>query len=230
MSQPPQQPGQWGGQPGWGQEPGPGQQPGGYPQQGGHPQQGGYQQQGGYPQTGPQPQQNPYGQQPQFGQQPPYGQPGGYGGYPQKKKSPLPWILAGGGVVVVAAVVVLIIVLTGGGDTSSPEGVAEAGVAAANDKDVDALAELSCSANREAVKEAIDPGAADEALKDVTVKFELGEVKTEGEDRATADVKMTLGNVPDEYKELLPENFSAKLNLKQEGGEWCISDFEPQTG
>ena len=63
MSQPPQQPGQWGGQPGWGQ-PGPGQQPGGYPQQGGYP---------------PQYAQQPYGQQ--QGQQP-YGQQGQpYGPY-----------------------------------------------------------------------------------------------------------------------------------------------------
>ncbi len=59
----------------------------------------------------------------------------------RKRRARMPWILAGGGVVVVAVVVVLIIVLTGGSDSSSPEGVAERRSTAVNDKDFDRLAE-----------------------------------------------------------------------------------------
>jgi hypothetical protein len=234
MSQPPQQPpGQWGGQPGWGQQPGPGQQPGG------HPQQSGYPQPGGFPQTGPQPQQygqpQPYGQpqqygQPAYGQPGPYGQPTGYG-YPPPKKSPMPWILAGGGVVVIAVVVILVIALTGGSDTSSPEGVAKAAVAAANDNDIDALTELTCDGNRADVEsQMVDPSELDPSLADVKVSFELGEVTTEGEDRATAQIKMTFENLPAEAREFLGEGTTVPLNLGKKDGEWCVEGFASITG
>jgi hypothetical protein len=236
MSQPPQQPGPYGGQqPGWGQQPGPGQQPGGYPQQGGYPPPGGYPQQGGYPHTGPQPQQQPggygpYGQPGQYGQHPQYGQPGGYP--PQdygRKKSPLPWILAGGGVVVIAAVVVLILVLTGGPDTSSAQGVAQAVVEAANNKDADRIAELSCQKYKDDVadiKKEIDPAAdpdTPEELKGITVSFELGNVQENG-DKASADVKIKFANVPERAKGFLQDT-TGEMELLKEGGKWTFCGF-----
>jgi copper chaperone CopZ len=129
-------------------------------------------------------------------------------------------------VVVIAVVVVLIIVLTGGSDTSSPEGIAESAVSAANDKDIDAIVELTCSADKEDVKKAVevDPGSIDSSLKDVTVSYELGKVETQGDDRATAEVTMSFGNVPDEAKEFLKDT-TAKLALKKESGDWCVSGF-----
>lgn len=224
MSQPPQQPGPWGGQPGWGQQPGPGQQPGGYPQQGGSPQQG------GYPQSGPQPQQqNPYGQPGQFGQPGGYQQPGGYG-YPPQKKSPMPWILAGGGVVVIAVVVVLIIVLTGGSDTSSPKGVAESAVSAYNDQDLDALESISCGDAKKQVREALDAinSAGGQTGPKLETSAELGNVEEQGENKATAEIKLTVTGVPEEMKEYVKEGQTetAKLALSQENGDWCISGFD----
>jgi hypothetical protein len=223
MSQPPQQPGQWGGQPGWGQQPGPGQQPGGYPQQGGYPQSGGYPQQGGHPQQG-----QPYGQQGGYGQPGPYG-PQGYG-YPPKKKSPLPWILAGGGVVVVAVVVVLIITLTGGADTSSPEGVAQAAVDAFNDKDINGIKDVACGATKEAIEKALSSSGLDvsgDSKDSVEATAELGEVKQDGDDKATASIKFTVKSVPDDMKEYVKvgQTEDAPLNLKKENGDWCLSSF-----
>ncbi|HEX6361167.1 hypothetical protein [Actinophytocola sp.] len=226
MSQPPQQPGPWGGQPGWGQQPGPGQQPGGYPPQGSYPPQSGYPQPGGYPQTGPQPQQ--YGQpaygQPAYGPPGPYGQPTGYG-YPPRKKSPMPWLLAGGGVVVIAVVVVLVIALTGGSDTSSPEGVAKAAVAAANDNDIDALTKLTCSGSRADVEaQMADPSELDPSLADVKVSYELGDVTTEGEDKATAKITITFENLPAEAEGFIRPT-TVPLNLRKKDGEWCLDGF-----
>jgi hypothetical protein len=227
MSQPPQQPGQWGGQPGWGQQPGPGQQPGGYPQTGGYPQQGGYQQQGDYPQQGPQ--QQPYGQPNPYGQPTGYGQPP-YGAYPPRKKSPLPWILAGGGVVVVAVVVVLIIALTGGADTSSPEGVAQAAVDAYNDKSIDGIKEVACSATKEAIDKTLDSAGLNptgDSSENVQATAELGEVKQDGDNKATAEVKFTVTSVPDDMKEYVKEGQTAtqSLGMEKENGDWCLSSF-----
>lgn len=220
MTQPPQQPGQWGGQPGYGGQPGPGQQPGGYPQQGGYPPQGGQPQQGGFPPGGPQPQQaGGFGQPDQFGQQSPYGQPGGYGYGPQKQ-SKTPWILAGGGAVVVAVAVVLIFVFTSNG-SGSPQGVAEDVVAAFNDKDGARLQELTCE---DARGDAPDPSDLEppEGL-DVEIRAELGEVKEVSDTEATAEVKITLtGELP----EGVPEGAGSSnvtLNMSNDGGDWCVS-------
>lgn len=223
MSQPPQQPGQWGGQPGYGGQPGPGQQPGGYPQSGGYPQQAGYPQQGGYPPSGPQPQQpGGYGQPGQYGQSGPYGQPGGYGHGPQKK-SKMPLILAGGGVLVVAVVVALIFVFTGGGGSSDPQGVAKSAVDAFNNKDVDKLNELACE-EAKAKDGAIDPKDL-ELGEGIEVKAELGEVKEDG-DKATAKVKISLGgDLPAE----LPEGAGSTtltMHMTNESGGWCINDMK----
>lgn len=221
MSQPPQQPGPWGGQPGYGQQPGPGQPPGGYPQQGGYPPPG-HPQHGGYPQAGPQPPHfGGYGQPGQFGQPGPYGQPGGPD-HGARKKSPLPWILTGAGVIVIAVVAVLVITLTGGGDTSSPQGVAEAAVEAANAEDVDALTELTCAGDKDKVRDTIDPGASDPSLADLKTNFKLGEVQQQGDDRATAKVTLSFQNVPEEMKDFLKE-MEITMNLRNEDDAWCVS-------
>ncbi|WP_459710941.1 Rv0361 family membrane protein [Actinophytocola sp. KF-1] len=140
----------------------------------------------------------------------------------------MPWILAGGGVVVVAVVVVLIIVLTGGGGTSSPQDLAESAASAMNDKDYDAVAELTCEGDKEDVKENVDIGSADPAFKNVSVEFTIGEVKEEG-DTATADVSMKLSNLPAEY-EGMPSSVNGVLNMKKDGGDWCITGFSPAAG
>jgi hypothetical protein len=218
MTQPPQQPGPYGGQPpGYGQQPGPGQQPGGYPQQGGYPPPGGYPQQGGYPQSGPQPVQQPGGYGPpgqygQYGQQPQYGQPDPYGSpYGEKKKSPMPWILAGGGVLVIGIVVVLILVLTGGSDTSSAQGAAEKAVAAINSRDVNASKEVDCDKSG-------NMGQLD--MKDVPkdLKAELtGSAKEDG-DNAKAPMKMTAEG----------QTIQGDMVLRKQDGKWCVASFAPK--
>jgi hypothetical protein len=217
MSYPPQGPGPYGGQqPGWGQQPGPGQQPGGYPQQ----PSGGYQQQGGYPQSGPQPTQQPaYGQQGQYGQ---YGQPGGYG-YPSgpRKKSPMPWILAGGGVVVIAAVVVLILVLTGGPDTSTAKGMSESIATAINDKDVDTLKKLYCDPSVVGTGRGVDFSSKE--FEKYNAKARAGE-GTENGDTGVAKVIITL--TQEGQTQEVPVNF----NLKKKDGDWCIDTAAPDTG
>jgi hypothetical protein len=134
----------------------------------------------------------------------------------------MPWILAGGGVVVVAIAVVLIIVLTGGSDTSSPEGTAQAAVDAVNDKDSAALAELTCGASESDVEAMTDPGSVDESLAAVEINAELGEVTTEGDNKATAQVKVSYSNVPEQAKEFLKDS-TIPLPLEKEGDKWCIS-------
>jgi hypothetical protein len=142
----------------------------------------------------------------------------------------MPWILAGGGVVVVAVAVVLVIVLTGGSDTSSPEGVAEAAVSAANDDDIDAIVELTCEGDKEDVEKQTDLGAMDPAFKDVKASYELGEVKKDGEDKATAEVTMSLSNVPEEYEEMMPDSVPMTLNLRKDGDSWCVGGLVPSGG
>jgi hypothetical protein len=238
MSQPPQQPGPYGGQPpGYGYQPGPGQQPGGYPQQGGYPQPGGYQQPGGYPPAGPGPQPSPggygpYGQPGQYGQQPQYGYPNAYGpqGGGSGRKSVKPWIFAGGGVLVIAAVVVLILVLTSGPDTSTARGVAEAVVNAANDKDAGKIANLSCKRYKDKqaqIKEQIDPAAdpnTPSELKGISVSFTLSDVKESG-DSATATVAIKFSNVPAALKSEL-KDASGKMALQKEDGKWTFCGFD----
>lgn len=65
----------------------------------------------GQQQYGQQPPADPYGSQ-QYNAQPYYNMPGGMLPAP-KKKSALPWILAGGGVVVLAVVVTVVVLLSG---------------------------------------------------------------------------------------------------------------------
>jgi hypothetical protein len=210
MSQPP---GPYGGQPpGYGQQPGPGQQPSSYPQQGSYPPPGGHPQHpGGYGQQGP------YGPPPSYGQ-PPGPHDGG------KRKSSLPWLLGGAGVLVIGGVVALILVLTSGADTSSPQGVAEAAVKAANAKDVDAIVDLSCQElkdKKDKIREDIDPAAdpnTPDEFKNVTFTFTLDKVEQQGDDKATANVKVAFQNLPAEMKDLMPT--TVKLNLTKESDQW----------
>jgi hypothetical protein len=60
---------------------------------------------------------------------------------PQRRRSPLLWLLVAGGGIAVAS---LVFALTGGPDTSSPEGVVEAAAEALGDDDVDDLQRLAC--------------------------------------------------------------------------------------
>jgi hypothetical protein len=141
----------------------------------------------------------------------------------------MPWILAGGGVIVVAVAVVLIIVLTGGADTSSPQGVAESAVDAYNDKDVDAILEISCGAAAEDIREAMEAAnnaGGEEGGPSVETSASLGEVKEEGE-KATAEITLTVTSVPTEMAEYVKEGdtSTAKLSLAQEDGNWCIENF-----
>jgi hypothetical protein len=61
------------------------------------------------------------------------------------------------------------------------------------------------------------------------VSYELGDVKTEGES-ATAQITMKFDNVPAEMKEMLPASIPAEMQLKQDGGDWCITGFGPGGG
>jgi hypothetical protein len=83
MSQPPQQPGPAGGQPGWNQP------PGGYPEQAGYPAPH------GYPRS-----------EPQSG---PSGPPAGYG-YPRRSR--MPWLFVAGGVAALFVTIILVATLT----------------------------------------------------------------------------------------------------------------------
>jgi hypothetical protein len=218
MTQPPQQPGPYGGQqPGYGQQPGPGQQPGGYPQQGGY-QGGGYPQQGGYPQSGPIPQQQPgaYGQPGQYGQQPQYGQADQYGQPPGgRKKSPLPWILGAGGVVVIAVVVVLILVLSGGdAGTSSPQATAQSISDVINNRDADAAKKLYCDPSQ---------GIGDEAdftkiPKEIKLSAKPGNTSEHG-DTATADIVVSVTGGAAGQSGTVTFTF----DLKKKGSGWCVS-------
>jgi hypothetical protein len=135
----------------------------------------------------------------------------------------MPWILAGGGAVVVAVVVVLIIVLTGS-DTSSPDGVAQAAVDAANSKDFDKLAGLTCDANVADVKDSVDPSSAG-LPKNVKVEFSLGKVEKTSDTEATAEVKIKLsGDLPEGIPAGSTET-GGKMHLTSDGGDWCIKSL-----
>jgi hypothetical protein len=136
----------------------------------------------------------------------------------------LPWILAGGGVVVVAVVVVLIIVLSGGSDTSSPEGVAKSAVDAVNNQDYEAVAKITCggSASGKDVANVSKMGLPD----GVTASFELGAVKKDSDNAASAEVTIKLGgNLPPEAQGM--SQISATLKMKNENGSWCIDKLQP---
>jgi len=243
MSVPPQQPGPYGQQPDpygqqpgqFGQQPGYGQQPGGYPPpppgvpQGGQPQPGYGPPPGAYgqpPQGQPGYGQQPYGQQGQFGQ-PQYGQPGGFPppyGAP-KKKSPLPWILAGGGAVAIGVVVVLLLTLGGG----SPKSTAETVVAQLNkgsSVDIDAIRKVTCQKDLSKMDdfkkdlEKIDPSKVDDKFKNIKPTYTLGEV-TESGDTAEAKVELKYSNVPEDMKDFIKDR-SDTLKMIKEDGDWKV--------
>jgi hypothetical protein len=116
-------------------------------------------------------------------------------------------MFAGIGVVVIAAVVVLVVVLSRGPDTSTPEGAAAAAVDAFADKDSEALTAVSCA------------GAAnplDQVAPAPMVGAELGEVRTDGTDKAVADVSVTYLDTTTRQTE---------MGLSRENGEWCLAWF-----
>jgi hypothetical protein len=243
MSVPPQQPGPYGQQPDpygqqpgqFGQQPGYGQQPGGYP-----PPPSGFPQGGQQPGYGPPPGaygqppqqgqpgygQQPYGQQGQFGQ-PQYGQPGGFPppyGAP-KKKSPLPWILAGGGALVIGVVVVLMLTLGGGSAKSTAETVVGQLNKGAS-IDIDAIRKVTCSKDLAKLDdfkkqlEKIDPAAAGDKFKDIKATYSLGTV-TETGDTAEAKVDLKYQNVPEDMKDFVKDR-SDTIKMIKEGGDWKV--------
>ncbi|WP_433273197.1 hypothetical protein ACQPZF_18410 [Actinosynnema sp. CS-041913] len=248
MSVPPQQPGPYGQQPGpygqqpgqFGPQPGPGQQPGGFPPppqgfpQGGQQQPGYGPPPGGFPPPGqpgqpgqPGPGQQPYGPPGQFAQ-PGYGQPGGFGdpyGAP-RKKSPLPWILAGGGVLVIGVVVVLLLTLGGGNGTAKD--AADSFAAAMSSKDYDKLRSLTCADDQKEIddlKKAFDPDSIgkeieknleglppaakekakqmQEAAKNIKLVVTVNSVEEKDATNAEANITIKLEGVPDEFKEMM---------------------------
>jgi hypothetical protein len=120
-------------------------------------------------------------------------------------------------------------VLTGGPDTSTAQGVAKAVVSAANNKDADKIASLSCNEYKndvKKIKERIDPASDPETpaeLKNISVTFELGAVKETG-DKATADVKVKFNNVPAALKDKLGDT-DGRMTLVKESGKWTFCGF-----
>lgn len=268
MSVPPQQPGPYGQQPGqpgqqpgqFGQQPGYGQQPGGYPPppqgfpQGG--QQPGYgPPSGGFAQPGqPGPGQPPYGQPGQYGpygQQPGYGQPGGFGdpyGAPPRKKSPLPWILAGGGVAVIALVVVLVLTLGGGGN-SSPQDAAESFATALSNQDYDKLRSLTCAKDQKEIddlRKSFDPDEISkqldesleglppelrervqkmqEAAKNIKIVASVKNVAEKDDTHADVTIAIRLEGVPDELKDMMKSENEDDIPFIKEDGGWVACE------
>ncbi|MBB5954119.1 hypothetical protein FHS29_000689 [Saccharothrix tamanrassetensis] len=267
MSVPPQQPGSHGPQPGpFGQQPGQpgpqpgyGQQPGGYPPpppgfpQGGQQQPGYGPPPGGFPPPG-QPGQPGYGQQP-YGQpgqfnQPGYGQPGGFGdpyGAP-RKKSPLPWILAGGGVLVIGVVVVLLLTLGGGGNGTAKD-AAESFATAMTNKDYAKLSSLTCAEDQKEIddlKKAFDPDSISkeieknlesmppamkekakqmqEAAKNIKIVAKVNGVQEKDDTHAEADFSIKLEGVPEELKSMLKDDDSNKIPFIKTDNGWVACE------
>ncbi|MFC7342703.1 hypothetical protein [Saccharopolyspora griseoalba] len=239
MTYPPQ-PGQggWDQRGGWGQQTG--QQPGSQP----FPQQGvqypGPQQGGGFP--GQQPQAYAgYGYPPQQGfaqQYPGYGQP-------PKKKSPLPWIFGGlGALLVIGVVITLVVVFTGG--PGDPKPVAQRAVTMMNEKDFAGLQSISCEQQSQQLQEAIDvmqgKGGQVEQLKSLglsdsdiekfidAMRFDvrLGEVRTTGADKATAQITGEIsfegsGTIAGLDLSSAPsQEIDERFNLVVEDGSWKL--------
>ncbi|RZS43459.1 hypothetical protein EV193_102439 [Herbihabitans rhizosphaerae] len=215
MSQPPQQPGPYGQQPGYGQQGGYGPPSGGFPQQGpqqggGYPQQqsGGYPQQGGYPQAGQQQQPGGYPQQ--------GGYPPGGGFPPPQKKSPLPWILAIVGVLVIGGAVALILVLSGG-DEGSDSGHADAGKTA--EGTAKAFAGAVNEKSLEKAKAQICKPPPDSELQPIIDQYsELSVEKVEEKSGGTAATATGSGKRRGQAGQ-------GKITLKKEGERWCVTSL-----
>lgn len=202
MSQPPGPPGPYQ------QYPGQGQPPGGFGPPQGQPSGGFPQQQPGFgPPQGPPP-----------GQYPPSGgfqQPGfdPYGGG-QQKKSPMPWILGGVGALVVIGGVILLIVLLGGGGGagSTPEDTGKALASAITSKDVDALANMSCEADKKAIESGSN--AATNALESAPeVQAEFVNAEKQGDTQARANIKMNIEGLGEQ---------TIPFPLVKENDEWLV--------
>lgn len=231
MTYPPQQPGPYG-QPGQPGQHGPPGQYGQWPQtQGQWPPGRQSQQPGGWGQQ-------PYGTPPggfaqPGGYQPPPGGPGGpgpgYGGPeqpPRKKKSALPWILAGAGVVLVAVVVALVFVLGDGGgggvlggSGNTPRAVAQSYANSINEKK-EPDRNLYCQAFRQRAEESRKnlPSDIPTALPDIpglNLSATVGDV-TENGDTAEAAVRLD--------SEFSGQKVSSThhLTLQKEDGAWRI--------
>ncbi|RKT55930.1 hypothetical protein [Saccharothrix australiensis] len=236
---PPGQPGQPYGQPQPGQpygQPGPGQP---------------------YGQPGPG---QPYGQPGQFSQQfnqPGHGQPGPYGPQPggygdpygaPRRKSPLPWLLAGGGVLVIGLVVVLVLTL-GGGSNGTPKDAADSFAAAMSSKDYDKLRSLTCAEDKKEIddlKKAFDPDSISseigknldnmppelrdkakrmqEAAKNVKIVATVKGVEEKDATHAEADISIKLEGLPEELKELVNGDTSNKIPFIKTDDGWVACE------
>ncbi|MEV0677552.1 hypothetical protein AB0I60_13620 [Actinosynnema sp. NPDC050436] len=236
---PPQQPY---GQPG---QPNPGQQqPYGQPGYG-QPGQGDQYGRPGYGQPG---QGEQYGQ-PGYGQPGQFGQPGGFGDPygPPRKKSPLPWILAGGGVLVIGVVVVLLLTL--GGGNSSPKDAADSFAAALSNKDYDKLRSLTCAEDQDEIddlKKAFDPEAINkeiekslgslppelqdkmksmqEAAKNIKLTATVNNVTEKDDTHAEAEIAIKLEGVPDEFKDLMKGDTTDKVPFVKTDDGWVACE------
>lgn len=245
----PQQPGQWGQQPG-GQQPGgqyppSGPQPGGQyppsgPQPGGQYPPSGPQPGGQFPPSGPQPGAQPGGQYPpsgpQFqqgmGQQPPgWGQPPmGYGQQPPKKKTGLIVGIAIGAVVLVGGIVGGIFLFAGG---ASAQSVADDFVSKMNAQDWQGANELICDKEKASTKKELESfdlskqEGVPEEFKQMKAEFSLNGEVTENGDTASGSIKVKLTNIPPQYESLVPEaakqGEDIKFNMVNEGG-WKVCE------
>lgn len=244
MTYPPQQPGPYGpedpygpprppGQPApYGPPAGapPGQQPPGWPQDGtgygqhvppgaaaGH---GGW----GQPPFGAQYPGQPYGTAPSA-----LGQPGGYPlpppGFP-RRRSRLPWIMAGGGLVAVVMVAILVLVTAGGGGSAgNPRDTAQAYADAINDRKPDRT--IYCDSYLGQLEGGTDlpylptelPDLPDlPELPEITLSASVGDVTQDGDTaRAAVDVDT----------EFAGQKITAThtLTIKREGSGWKICDI-----
>lgn len=147
----------------------------------------------------------------QQGYGPPHGHyPPGYdpfGGQQPRKKSPLPWVLAGIASLVVfgGGTVLLLVLLTGG----SPESTAEELATAFNTRDTERVLELACADMHEELRrdaiDDIDPGA----------RIEVDRVEQRG---GTAVVYYT------KYLDGEQQDYPMEVRLVERGGEWLLCD------
>ncbi|TCP50870.1 hypothetical protein EV191_107134 [Tamaricihabitans halophyticus] len=109
--------------------------------------------------------------------------------------------------------VTLILVLGGGGAQATAEKV----VAAINDKDAKAAAELECGDNSDGSMLAVPP-----ELENAQIDASLESDAEENGDTATATISVKVSMQGQELE------LKGPMTFKNEGGDWCASNFEPE--